>query len=373
MLFKIIKLIIFLVIARHVHKMIMLMGFHITVWNHWPGPCRTVPPIEHGAEDVGLTKSGLAVVTSGCDISYRGEITDPRMSEAEGKLYAFDFNKPDKNAVELKFKADFDFVPQEISVWETESAIHFFVVNHRKEGDTVEIFKLKGTVAEPVVEHLQSVKDPLFTSLNDVIATGFDSFYATNDGYFRFSSLRVFERLLNLPWGSVVHFDGQKTRTVLGKTFEYNGMDMSSDGRFVFIASPFVSSSITIYERSAETNDLTFHQEVVVGNLIDNIFYNPETGDLWCGCAPKAHRMLEAFMNVDVWAPSFVLRVRPLGPKDRPFETYKVYDVFSDDGNLLSSSASATVKGNHLLIGSIHQKMAYCEMKSETTIPRDIY
>lgn len=366
MLIKVIKILLFLFVVRQLIWLILLAGFHKTMWNHWPGPCRNVAPIEEGAEDIVVTKEGMAIISSGVDISYRGELTDPRFKNAEGKLFSFNFNNPTKNATKLDFKADFEFKPQGMSLWEADNGVkHIFVVNHRKAGEYVEIFKLSGTVEKPVVEHVRSVEDQLFTSLNDVIATGLDSFYATNDGLLRFSNFRIFERLFRLRLGSVVHFDGSSTRVVVPSTFEYNGMDMSTDGRFVFIASPFVSESITIYERS-ENNDLKFHQEVVVGTLIDNIYYDPETADLWCGCAPIAHRMIEALENADApWAPSFVLRVKGLGPKDKPFETFKLYDVFADDGILMSSSASAVVRGNKLLIGSIHHKLSYCEMTND--------
>lgn len=373
MLWKTIKILVALFVARHVVKLALLLGFHKTPLNHWPGPCRTVPPIEHGAEDIALTKSGLAIITSGIDVAYRGDLSDPRISEAEGKLFAFDFNHPEKNAVELKFSGNFEFVPHGIGLWESaDDGTYVFVVNHRQEAETIEIFKLSGTTEKPVLEHVESVQDPLFTSMNDVVATGPRSFYVSNDGYLRFTAMRAVERLFNRPWGSVVHYNGKIARRVVDSAFEYNGMSLSRDGNFLFISCPF-TSSVTVYERSTDSNDLSFHQEIQIGALPDNIFVHPETGDLWIGSSPIGHRVLAAFENLDNWAPSQAIRVRPLGSKEEPFEKFKLYEAFYDDGYLMSTSSSVAVVGNRMLVGSVMHKLVFCEMKTETNLPRDQY
>ncbi|XP_071838424.1 serum paraoxonase/arylesterase 2-like [Apostichopus japonicus] len=374
MLLKSIAILAALFVIRYLAKQVLLLGFHKTAFTHWPGPCRSVSPVEHGAEDMVLTKNGLAIITSGIDVAYRGDVTDPRISAAPGKLFAFNFNKPEQNATALEFAigTDSEFSPHGISIWEEGSETRIFVVNHRQDAETIEIFKLIGDIAKPKIEHIKSVQNPLFTSVNDVLATGPSSFYATNDGYLRFTAWRVLETLLSRPWGSVVHYDGSEAKVVVDSTFEYNGMGLSLDGQFVYIARPF-SSSIMIYERSSETNDLAFHQEIAIGALPDNIFVHPVTGDLWSGCTAILHRLLAAFENIDNWAPSLVVRVRPLGTKDHPFEQFKVYDVFSDDGHIMSSSSSAAVVGNGLLIGSVMQKLVYCDMKVDSTLSRDTY
>lgn len=374
MLLKTIKILIAFFVIKFLAEQILLLGFHKTALNHWPGPCRTVPPVTNGAEDMVVTKDGLAVITSGIDTLYRGDITDPRISAAKGKLFFFDFDKPEKNATELEFgsEVNFEFSPHGISIWEgTNGETHLFVVNHRHDAETVEIFKLLvADKSNPKIKHIESIQNEHFTSVNDVLATGPNSFYATNDGYLRYTAWRGLERLLYRPWGSVVYYDGNDVKVLIDSAFEYNGMGLSQDGRFVYIASPF-NSAIRIYERDPVTNELTFHQAVHIGAMPDNIFVHPVTGDLWSGCTTIAHRLLAAFENIDNWAPSMVVRVRPLGPKDRPFEQFKVYDVYSDDGNIMSTSSSAAVVGDRLLVGSIIHKLVYCEMKTDSTLSRD--
>ncbi|KAJ8031154.1 Serum paraoxonase/arylesterase 2 [Holothuria leucospilota] len=374
MLWKAIAILLALLVTRHFVNLALLLGYHKTsLMNHWPGPCRTVPPVENGAEDIALTKSGLAIITSGIDINYRADATDPRISEAEGKLFAFDFNHPEKNAVELKFTGDFEFVPHGIGIWESaDDGTFLFVVNHRRDAETIEIFKLSGTAAKPILEHVESVQDPLFTSMNDVVATGPRSFYVSNDGYLRYTVMRAVERLFNRPWGSVVHYNGKTARKVVDSAFEYNGMSLSRDGKFLFISCPF-ALSIAIYERSTDSNDLSFQQDIHVGTFPDNIFVHPGTGDLWIGCSPIGHRVFAAFGNLDNWAPSQAIRVRPLGTDAKPFEKFKLYEVYYDDAHLMSSSSSAVVVGNKLLVGSIVHKLVFCDMKTETNLPRDQY
>ncbi|PIK36875.1 putative serum paraoxonase/arylesterase 1-like [Apostichopus japonicus] len=201
MLLKSIAILAALFVIRYLAKQVLLLGFHKTAFTHWPGPCRSVSPVEHGAEDMVLTKNGLAIITSGIDVAYRSDVTDPRITAAPGKLFAFNFNKPEQNATELEFAIgripNFPLMDKYLG---GRNETRIFVVNHRQDAETIEIFKLIGDIAKPKIEHIKSVQNPLFTSVNDVLATGPSSFYATNDGYLRFTAWRVLETLLSRPW-----------------------------------------------------------------------------------------------------------------------------------------------------------------------------
>lgn len=66
--------------------------------------------------------------------------------------------------------------------------------------------------------------------MNDVVATGPDSFYATNLDYLRRGMTKqMLEFVLDLHWGSVVFYDGQSGREVVSGLHHPNGISISPD------------------------------------------------------------------------------------------------------------------------------------------------
>ena len=72
--------------------------------------------------------------------------------------------------------------------------------------------------------------------MNDLVATGPDSFYVTNDGCIRHpsSGMRLIPVELLTGWrcGSVVYYDGNSARTVGDGYNMANGINLSPDGRY---------------------------------------------------------------------------------------------------------------------------------------------
>lgn len=73
---------------------------------------------------------------------------------------------------------------------------------------------------------------PFYSSVNDIVAVGVDSFYATNDHYFNQEILKVFvEPLLPLTWANVVYYSTEEVKVVSEGYFFANGINMSPDKR----------------------------------------------------------------------------------------------------------------------------------------------
>ena len=99
---------------------------------------------------------------------------DPEIDKRDGKLLAFDFNKPDQDPVELTLK-NFDrkgFNSHGISVYRDPSSgqVSLFVVNHRPDAQAIEIFDFERETRSLI--HRRSVVDDLIWSPNDVYAVG---------------------------------------------------------------------------------------------------------------------------------------------------------------------------------------------------------
>ena len=68
--------------------------------------------------------------------------------------------------------------------------------------------------------------------MNDIVAVGVESFYATNDHYFLQEPLRSLEPLLGLAWCSLVFHGPGDVRVVSEGYGSANGINASPDQRW---------------------------------------------------------------------------------------------------------------------------------------------
>ncbi|PIK58464.1 putative serum paraoxonase/arylesterase 1-like [Apostichopus japonicus] len=352
-----------LIIAQYVISQIIMRGYHRTVFPHYTGRCRNVSPLKTGSEDIAITSDGLAFITSGIKLFHKLVPADSRIMNFEGRIYLFDFNHPEKPAKKLrmvKLPQRKDFAPQGISIWEDKDGGHIsvLVVNHRlwQARDTVEIFSFDRNTL--ILHHKKTVINEFFRSLNDIAATGPSSFYVTNDGHYTFSPLRLLERFGMFPWGDVLHVNNDNALKVLNKMYEVSGIALSSDGRYVFIASPY-GQDLHVYSRG-EDDKLTIFQKINLGTAPDDITIDSSTGDLIVSCFQYGIKSLNQLYFKERGAAQ-VLRLtsKSLDPDKRYIAT-RTIELFADDGELISQSSTAVVYGDALLIGSVTDRTVYC-------------
>lgn len=134
-----------------------------------------------------------------------------------------------------------------------DDSIYLFVVNHPHYKSQVEIFRF---VKESTLEHLKTITHPLLhrytpcdepspntatfyfeskasclCSVNDVLAVGADSFYATNHASFPNEALHFLVSLLGLPWCDVVYYSPEEVRVAASGIMSANGINISPDRR----------------------------------------------------------------------------------------------------------------------------------------------
>lgn len=68
-----------------------------------------------------------------------------------------------------------------------------------------------------------------FFSVNDIVAMGPDSFYATNDHYFSDFILMFLEMFLGLTWSNVVYYSPKEVKEVAAGFYSANGINISPD------------------------------------------------------------------------------------------------------------------------------------------------
>lgn len=72
-------------------------------------------------------------------------------------------------------------------------------------------------------------------SVNDIVAVGVESFYATNDHYFPNDALHFLTLMLGLPWCDVVYYSPEEVRVAADGFLSSNGINISPDKR-LFLA-----------------------------------------------------------------------------------------------------------------------------------------
>ncbi|XP_072171986.1 mechanosensory abnormality protein 6-like [Diadema setosum] len=284
-----------------------------------------------------------------------------------GHIYAYDVNRHDDGAKELTITGDFDVTkqlhPHGISAYEDSKSgkTYFFVINHYVGYDVVDIFEFHRSSMS--LSFVKSRRDPLMISVNNLVATGPDSFYITNEADTLHPTLRLAKTLLMLKTGYVLFCDVTSCRQVSEALFEPNGIDMSPDRRYLYVDQPF-ERRVQVYERNKADNSLKGNeaiQSIDVWTSPDNIYVDAD-GDLWLGCIAVGHTAMAYIDHEDVRVASQVLRVKLGGSKDAPYRDYELNEVYSEDGSNLTMSTSAVRHGNVLLIGSLHERMMRCTL-----------
>ncbi|KAK2844431.1 hypothetical protein Q5P01_011090 [Channa striata] len=321
------------------------------VQNYLPN-CVALKNLDSGSEDITVLGNGLAFISTG--LKYPGLPS----SDEIGRIFYLDLQDPRLKPVELRMPRNFDldsFNPHGISVYTdpSDDAVYLYVVSHPQYQSQVELFRF--VEEDRSLVHLKTIKHELLHSVNDIVALGVDSFYATNDHYFSHKLLKtLLEPLLAQPWANVVYYSPKDVKVVSQGYYFPNGINISPDKRHIYVVDLF-GHSVHILERK-ENNSLASVKSVAVGSLCDNVEVDPETGDLWLGCHPNGWK---CFMFDPKDPPgSEVIRIQNVHG-DKPVVT----QVYADNGQVIMGSSVATVYGGKLLIGSVFHKALVCDLK----------
>ncbi len=305
---------------------------------HFAGSCRLVRgPV--GPEDITIhPKTGVALVSaSDRRAALKGE-------PVPGAIYAYDLNVPDAQPVNLTPDADVSFQPHGISLWTGDNGRDvLFVVNHPPAGtglpaDTVEIFDLDGGR----LVHRATLTDPLLVMLNDLVAVAADRFYVTRTHQHGPGKLQTLENWLQLEGGQVLSYGPGGFRSVVDGLVFPNGINVSRDGRTVYVAA-VTQFALRVYDRDPASESLRLREVIPLGGGPDNIEVAAD-GTLWIGAHPKLLRIEAHAEDPARLSPSMVLHVRPGAGVD---------EAYLNAGEQLSASSVAAVQGNRLLIGQI--------------------
>ena len=224
-----------------------------------------------------------------------------------------------------------------------------FAVNHSSAGHFVEIFDFE----QYGLVHRETVSGPLLVSPNDVLPVGSDRFYVTNDHGSRSKIVQTVEDFLQLSRANVLYYDGAQFRVVADGLRYANGINMSPDGRTVYVAAT-TSGELRVYDRDPASGDLSLRKKISLKTGVDNIEVDRH-GVLWIGAHPKLLTYLRYTKDPNKLSPSQVLRLTPEADG-----SFSVDEVYLNDGTALSGSSVAAVFRNIMLVGSVFDGKFLC-------------
>ncbi|KAL5010384.1 hypothetical protein ScPMuIL_012689 [Solemya velum] len=315
------------------------MGFGKEVLlRHGPGPCRKVGGAEGGSEDLTILKNGLMFMTSGYYAKF------------EGKILMYNFHKPYEPVKGLTIvkgqDSHFDlsnFHPHGMSSWEEDGETYVYAVSHPPTEDVVEMFHFNSS--SQILTHMRNFSSPNFNYMNDFVMVSKESFYITKFWRWRdFVRIRLEVRLL-ARFGEIMFFDGTDAKTLISGLVMPNGINMSPDGKYVYVAE-FGDLKLRTYKRDITDNSLT---ELEVETGVDNIEVDPITGDMWIGCHPILHKLWEYdARGATGLTPSQVIRVKV---KDGKIQD--MIETYVNDGTEIPGSTSASFYNGKMVIGAL--------------------
>ncbi|KAM5157031.1 serum paraoxonase/arylesterase 2-like [Mantella aurantiaca] len=316
--------------------------------------CQLVRGIEYGSEDIHVLPNGLAFISSGLKHPAMKSFAPNRPAE----ILLVDLNSDVLHPQPLQLSKGVDassFNPHGLSAFidMRDGTVYLFVVNHPIPDYTscIEIFKFD--YRQKALLHLKTIKHPLLQSVNDIVAVGPESFYATNDYYFESIPMKYVESFLGLTWANVVYYSPIDVREVAPALHSGNGIAISNGGKYIY-AADLTGHTINVYEKHANWS-LTLVKEIDLGTCADNLSVDPVTGDVWIGAHPNAYKV---FFYKDEDPPgSEVIRIQNIH-SDQPIVTR----VYVNNGSVIQASSVATVYKKKLIIGTIFHRALYCQM-----------
>jgi len=335
---KWILLSVFAVIIFLVIKTLYVAGSFKTIRPHMEGNLHTTYYGIPGPEDMDLDDSTGLLFISSAD-RWKTQAGIPA-SDGIYLLNLDSFNQPRKLATTYSG----EFHPHGISFFREGEKSFLFVVNHNPSGDYVEVFEYKSDT----LFHQSSIKGDAMCCPNDVVAVATDKFYVTNDHGYQGGMMRFFEEYLQLPFSSLLYYNGVAFSTAYDGLIYANGVNISNDKTKLYLATTTGRELLT-FERNIASGQLKLLNKLNLKTGIDNIDVDVE-GNLWIAAHPKLLAFVGHAKDSAKISPSEVLKLTPAANN-----TYRVEEVMMDDGKLLSASSIALRYKNGLFVGGVFQ------------------
>jgi arylesterase / paraoxonase len=324
------------------------------------GTCTDVGSIR-GAEDIAIDRAGGRMFISSDDRRIYPAAHPNMISSANGPGRGAIYVLPIRGGETISARLDATkgiptaFHPHGISRFVDESGkATIMVVNHPNgaldyTGTTIEIYDVEPSNA---LAHRRTVVVSGLTRINDIVATGPDSFYATSESDLAPGSIAETLSIVTDGdrSGAIWYFDGTTGKKLDNGIGFANSLALTKDGRTLY-ASGTTSRAVFIYDRDPATNAIKRRDAAFVGTGVDNLDVEDD-GRLWIAAHPKLLSFIQHAKNSAKASPSQVIVLEPAVNG----QGGKVDQVYLKDGTDGFSGASVAVRdGDTMVLGSVFE------------------
>lgn len=385
-------------VARRVHRQAYDAGEFRTMPSHGIESCKVVPGC-HACEDLEVDYEAGVVFGSQDHRAFlqlagaqKGLIMGQRIAQQEeqGALKVFPLAEGPRGLREVAIVGRHrmpDFHPHGLYFHAPTRTLA--VINHRRDGDCVELFDVSADGF--TLTYRASVLHPVLRQLNDLVLVGAGTaadpmrLYVTNWMYYTVGSAKAMVEMYGrFAWGYVVACsglpnldsarDGSQWQSdalqcdVAADTLKMpNGITASPDGKTVYVAAS-IDKGLHVYDREAASGNLTKATFIHAGSMLDNLWLDADTGDVWTASHARALTFLRYSRDhVNRKAPTQLLVVRG-GRKGVGGAAPAWEEIAADGEGSLYSAATAVVLDkarDKLYAGAVHEEgILECDHKA---------
>ncbi len=317
-------------------------GFFKTIKPHFNGEQVAIYTNAYGTEDLAIDHSeGILFISSS-----NRRATDAVVGNG---VYLLDMNDADAQPHLLPSDVDSDIHYHGISFFTQDSSSYLYVINHRSDGDRIELFKYSNDSL--LIQ--QRYSDPLMISPNDIVGVSTTEFYITNDHSSKDPKQDQKEDFLRFQNRNIIHYkDGKYTEAAKDLCMP-NGINISHDGSLLYTTTTLMHEFIT-YDRNVVTGAIKEISRIDLDSGLDNIDIDVD-GNIWIGSHPQTLTFLGHVKDANKISPSQIFKLSPKGEMGE----YDVEEIYLNDGSEISASSVGVRYKDDLFIGAVFDKKLY--------------
>ena len=324
-----------------------LQGFFRKIQNSYEGSIQNVQVA--GAEDFAISREDEFMFIS----------SDDRAARRDGKevisgLYYMDLTSNQYLPKLVRAEKDIPLFPHGISMIAIDSGVYrLLVVNHVSSGDEA-VTSMDINAVHSIEEYIwqdstltfiQTFKDELVKSPNDVVALDNVRFYFTNDHGSDTHLGLLAEDFLGFRRSNVVYFDGENYTVVDDGIAYANGINYDFNRDLLYVASPR-DFLVKIYNVQ-DDGQLEFITNIDCNSGVDNIELDDD-GIVWIGSHPKLLAFTTYASGGAPYSPSEIITINYRSKDD-----FEVKSIYESDGKDMSGATTAIPYQGKVFLGNV--------------------
>uniref|UniRef100_A0A0K0G557 Uncharacterized protein n=1 Tax=Strongyloides venezuelensis TaxID=75913 RepID=A0A0K0G557_STRVS len=314
-----------------VYQIVFNLDINKRVYNHVPGECSYSRIFNSGLNNIIQVGDYVYFYTSGED----NFTTINAYNDYNNQYFTFSLNYGNKKD---EIQGYFTY----ISVYKE----NLFVINHLDETtDTVELFKIY--FQKKTLKYIRTFRHSKFYNLQGISALGKESFYLTQQFYFKNYYLKILEFIFGLPTGCVLYYNGLEAIPITDGIVSPKGLLVNQRMTRLFVPS-YGNKKIKNYHIFKPFDNITYLNDILLGVSPVNILKFKNNDYIIPTHPLRLYFLITQFFMPSYLTPSQVIRIK----WNRNKKKFITEQLYANDGASLSSIENAVLFKDTLLISN---------------------